>query len=240
MMTGKWGRGDVVGRWVESGRKIVPEVEGKIEEAWGRASARLGEKLFDGPMCRLEKWEAGERLVMELSRTSYKPFLGTNLENAELADRYGAEVLASAVGLSAALETSDGWVLFGKRNDSVAYYPGRVHPFAGALEGLDVFEEMMRELDEELGLGEQDVAEIWCVGMVEDLKLRQPELVFWVKSTRTRGELEARLDATEHRGVVAVACERSAIAQAMEDPEFTPVAVGTLAVWSGMNRGGRR
>ncbi len=211
-----------------------------IEREWARASARLREKLFDGPMCRLEEWTAGEKVELVLSPTSYKLFLGTNLEHGELADRYGEEVLANAVGLSCALETADAWLLFGKRNDSVAYYPRRVHPFAGALEGLDVFEEMMRELDEELSLKEEDVGEMWCLGMVEDLGLRHPELVFWVKSNRTKAEIEQGLDRTEHRGIVAVTCDREAVAQAMEDPEFTPVAVGTLLLWSGMERGGKR
>ncbi len=142
--SGRWGPASVRTDWVESGRRIVAAVEERIEQAWAEASGRLGAKLFDGPMCRLERWQAGRTLELFVSRTSYKPFLGTNLTHATLADRYGAEVLANAVGLSIALATVDRWLMLGRRNGSVAYYPQRVHPFAGALEPadpLDVFAE---------------------------------------------------------------------------------------------------
>jgi hypothetical protein len=238
VLSGRWKRGEVVATWAGTGSRKRQEVEDAIERSWAEASARLGDKLFDGPMCKLEGFQVEPQLKLLLSKTSYKRFLGTNLHNAWLGDIVGNEHLANAVGLSCALQTADGFLLLGKRNDSVAYYPGRVHPFAGSLEGLDVFEEMMRELEEEVSLKEDDVEEMVCLGMVEDLALRQPELVFWVKTKRTKAQIEQGLDQTEHRGITAVACEPAAIAQAMEDPELTPVAVGTLLLWSEMRRDG--
>jgi hypothetical protein len=231
---GRWDAANVKAHWVESGRKIVAAVEERIERAWSEASARLGAKVFDGPMCRLERWEAGRTLELFVSRTSYKTFLGTNLMNAALAERYGVEVLANAAGLSVALTTADGWLLLGQRNSSVAYYPDRVHPFAGALEPgepLDVFAEAQRELDEELSLKRDELGEMFCIGMVEDCRLRQPELVFEVTSRLSREEIEERLDPAEHRGVYGIAAEREAVARAMRDAALTPVAAGVLALW---------
>ena len=68
-------------------------------------------------MCRLERWEAspdGSRLHLSMSTTSYKPFFGTNMSHPELADRYGPDVLANPIGVSPALETSDGQLLLGR------------------------------------------------------------------------------------------------------------------------------
>jgi hypothetical protein len=237
---GGWPEGAVTTAWVLTGRRIVPEVERRIDEAWSAASERLGpRKLFDGPMCRLEAWEASPRqLRLSLSPTSYKPFFGTNLSDATLADRYGADVLANPVGLSTALQSADGWLLLGRRNDSVAYYPNRVHPFAGALEpaavdgaDLNVFDEIRRELREELGLSKEDIASIRCIGMVEDLSLRQPELVFHAVSTRTRSQIEATLERDEHHASYAIRATRAAAEAAMDDGMLTPVAVGSLSLW---------
>jgi hypothetical protein len=232
---GDWLPHQVSVTWVQDSRKIVSEVERAIDEAWNAAAARLGEKLFDGPMCRLEKWSASpERLDLALSRSSYRPFLGTNLHNARLADVYGVDVLANPVGLSTALQTRDDCLLLGRRNDSVAYYPNRVHPFAGALEPhepLDVFAEIRRELREELRLGVADIQGIRCVGLVEDRSLRQPELIFIASTARTKAELEQQLDRTEHIAVYAIKADRSAVEQAMRDPLLTPVAVASLALW---------
>jgi ADP-ribose pyrophosphatase YjhB (NUDIX family) len=222
--------------WTASTRRIVPEVERQIERAWAEASAALGDRLFDGPMCRLEAWQASEgELRLSLSRTSYKPFLGTNLKNVDLAETNGPEVLANPVGVSTALQTADGYLLLGRRNDSVAYYPERIHPFAGALEpreALDVFDEVYRELEEELSLRRDELQELVCVGLVEDEALRQPELIFTARAKVDRAELERRLDEAEHRATWSVLAEREAVERAMTEPLLTPVAVAALRLWS--------
>ncbi|HYO09903.1 MAG TPA: NUDIX domain-containing protein [Tepidisphaeraceae bacterium] len=232
---GSWPEGAVRTTWTGGGRAIVPRVEQAIDRAWAEARSRLGDKLFDGPMCRLERWFASrEQLNLILSRTSYRPFLGTNLHNAALADAHGAEVLANPVGVSTALETSDGWVLLGRRNDSVAYYPNRVHPFAGALEpadDLNVFDEVRRELREELSLTAQDLDEIACTGLVEDASLRQPELIFRARTPRTRQQVERALDPAEHHAVHPVRAAEADVAAAVRDPILTPVAVAALLLW---------
>jgi 8-oxo-dGTP pyrophosphatase MutT (NUDIX family) len=147
-------------------------------------------------MCRLESWafESG-RVSFGLSRTSYKHFWGTNLTHPEYADRYGPGVMANPVGVSPALETADGFLLLGRRNALVAYYPTRVHPFAGCLEpsdaaageagasrgaatdgaAPDVFAAVIRELAEELRLTAADVELVRLTGLVEDVRLRQPD-----------------------------------------------------------------
>ena len=237
---GDWPRNALRVTWTASTRRTVPEVERVIEESWSAAARRLGDKLFDGPMCRLERWSAApDQLDLTLSRTSYKPFLGTNLHHADLADTFGPDVLANPVGLSTALETSDGYLLLGRRNDSVAYYPNRVHPFAGALEPpkrdgeeLDVFAEVLRELLEELSLSPGDLADLRCIGLAEDPALRQPELIFAAVANRTRAQIEATLDRKEHHATYAVRSNQSELDRAIADPSLTPVAVASLTLWA--------
>ena len=214
----------------------MPEVERVIDEAWEAVGRQPGVHLFDGPMCRLESWRAAaDGLEMVLSGTSYKPFLGTNLHHPELADRYGDSILANPVGVSPALETADGWLMMGRRNASVAYYPNKVHPFAGALEprdAMDLFGAVRRELAEELGFTGADIAEIRCTGIAEDRAIRQPELIFRVLSTRTRAQVEATLDRTEHHDSWAVEARRESVEGALRDvSELTPVAVAALLLW---------
>jgi 8-oxo-dGTP pyrophosphatase MutT (NUDIX family) len=214
---------------------MVPEVEALIERAWQAALSRPGVRLFDGPMCRMERWEASaERLSLDLSVTSYKPFLGTNLAHPELADQFGREVMANPVGVSPALHTSDDFLLLGRRNATLAYYPNRTHPFAGALEPRDqgdLFAAVRRELREELSLKESDGAEVRCTGVAEDFALRQPELLFRVRTPLTRKQIESQVHAEEHGGSVAVPATREAVVGIVEDPSLTPVAVASLLLW---------
>jgi hypothetical protein len=179
--------------------------------------------LFDGPLCRVESWKVDQgRLNLSFSHTTYKWFWGTNLSGKS----YPVESMANALGLSAALESSDGFLMFGRRNRRMAYHPKRVHPFAGSAVGIDVFGEMRRELFEELAIGDADISEMACIGMAEDLKIRQPELVFFVRASLTRAEIEARLDGAEHDGVWMEG----------DDGVLTPIALAVQELWRNSRR----
>jgi hypothetical protein len=233
--TGNWAKYQLRAQTVSSTRRILPEVERLIEQAWQQASSRPGVKLFDGPMCRMERWRASaNRLEIDLSATSYKPFVGTNLEHPELADQYGGDVMANPVGVSPALLTCDGFLLMGRRNASVAYYPNRIHPFAGALEPRDendFIRAVHRELAEELSLREEDVSEIRCTGIAEDTAMRQPELLFSATTLLNRRQIESQVHADEHGGSVAIPADPVAVGRAVQDPALTPVAAASLLLW---------
>ena len=237
LCNGDWGPAAVRTRRVASTRPIVREVEAVIETTWREALARPGVHLFDGPMCRLERWTVppdGSRLTLLFSDTSYKVFLGTNMTHPELGDRFGPNVLANPIGVSPALESADGFLLFGRRDQSVAYYPGRVHPFAGALEprdGGDLFAAVRRELREELSLGDADVSEVRCTGLAQENALRQTEFIFRASCSLDRAEIERRLDREEHGGVVAVPATEVGVMKAFFEPELTPVARAALMLW---------
>jgi hypothetical protein len=166
----------------------------------------------------------------------------------ELVDQFGRQVLANPVGVSPALLTADGFLMMGRRNASVAYYPNRVHPFAGALEerdGADVFAAVRRELGEELAFEPVDVALARCTGIAEDQSIRQPELIFRVTSSRTRSQIEAQVDAREHHASWAIRATRDAVEEALAQhpatrlarppacgPEsLTPVGIAALLLW---------
>ena len=239
---GNWSRGQVRATWSDvSSRRIVPEVERVIEDTWIRISTHPGVHLFDGPMCRMESFTASaEALHLALSPTSYKPFLGTNLHNPQLANRFGRDVMANPVGVSTLLETADSFLLLGRRNAAVAYYPDRVHPFAGALEpadGADPFAAVHRELGEELALDAADVDDLRCTGLAEDGRLLQPELIFAARTPLSRGEVERRVDDVEHDAVWCVAAEVEAIERAAHDPDLTPVAVASQLLCGRLRHG---
>lgn len=219
--------------WTASSRPIIPEIEQTIESEWKNASARKGIHLFDGPMCRLESFVATDaQLTLTLSPTSYKPFVGTNLSHADLADRFGPAALANSVGLSTTVISADGHVLLGRRNARVAYYPKRIHPFSGALESaerIDVFAEIRRELDEELSLNADDIELIVCLGIASDRSIRQPELIFFTRSRLSLRQLQRQLDEEEHIDVWTAPLEATQLLPTADPAAaFTPIGLAAL------------
>src|SRR3954454_4268895 len=95
-LTGDWREGAVHSPWTASRRRTRPDLERAIDPAWLAAKQRLGDRLFDGPMCRLESWDASPgALNLTLSPTSYRIFLGTNLARPHELE---ADLLANPVG----------------------------------------------------------------------------------------------------------------------------------------------
>lgn len=232
-IVGLWKPGQISISWTENSRPIIPQVEALIEQAWQKAMSRPGIHLFDGPMCRLEAIDARpDRMHLTLSKSSYKPFVGTNMANPQIADQYGNAALANPVGLSALVISSDDYLLLGRRNAHVAYYPCRVHPFAGCLEPaepLDIFDDVRRELAEELSIRPEEIAEMHCTGVARDLSLRQPEFIFAARVKRTLEQIEAHVDPEEHRGIFSTRSDRTSVEAALKLNEgFTPVGIASL------------
>jgi len=241
LATGDWSIDQIHVRRSGVGRVIVPEVEEAIEHEWQRRMATPGIVLFDGPMARLVSFHAApKRLDLELSETSYKPFVGTNMAHPEFADQFGREVMANPLGVSPLLVTADGYLLLGRRRGTLAYYPGRIHPFAGAMEPKDPgpIEAVRRELREELRLDHRDVADVRCTGIVEDPMLRQCEMIFVAYSTKTRDALIAKLDDDEHQDAWSIPATSDAVIDALKVEEsLTPVARAAMLLWGRLKFG---
>jgi 8-oxo-dGTP pyrophosphatase MutT (NUDIX family) len=232
---GDWPAAAVQIQIVPSSWKAPSSVVQQIDAEWDRV-ARTGITLFDGPMCRLERFHASPAaLTLALSETTYRIFVGTHLYHADLADVYGPSILANSIGVSVLVRTADGWLLLGRRNESVVYYAGRLHPFAGALEPSDEsnpFVAARRELHEEAGLVESDITALRCVALVEDHQLRQSELIMRADTRLSRTQVETQLGREEHHDLVAIEAADQPLRAALHTPTLTPVALGGLLVWA--------
>lgn len=238
---GNWSTAQVSVSWTSNTRRLIAEVESAIETAWATALSRPGVNLFDGPMCRLESWTAtDERLQLNISKSSYKTFVGTNMAHPEFAAAFGPDVMANPIGVSPALITADDQLLLGRRSSSVAYYPNRVHPFAGSMEPTDTdpFAAIVRELHEELQLLPDEISDLRCTGIAEDQSLQQPEMIFAARSALTRKQIEAQLDPVEHQSLWSIPANADAIAAAVaQDRQLTPVATAALVYWGRIHFG---
>jgi hypothetical protein len=215
-----------------------PAVVALIEKSWAEAAARPGINLFDGPLARLETWRAaGGRLHLDFSRTTYKPFLGTNGRNAAAAAAHGQHALANGLGTSAALATADGHLVFGLRSPSAALYPDCAHPFGGCMEPvppLDVFADIRRELHEECNHAQADLKDLRILAIGEDIDLRQPELTFLARSVHDLATVLKRIDPAEHHGTWVVPATPDRIAAALHDGRpMTALTRLTLLAYGG-------
>lgn len=227
LLRGRWAEDAVRVTNAPSSRQVIPEVEAAIHTAWIETNARPGVSLFDGPVCRLESWAVTSgQLELAVSQTTYRVNVGTNFSHPEFAARFGREVMANPVGVSAGVITSDGYLIMGRRNGTVAYYPHMLHPFAGSLEvraDINLFDDVRRELREEVHLSENELLHMECIGVVEDQKLLHPETIFLVRANCSAKELQQRVNHEEHGSSQVVLATPPSLRSFAKGEYLTPV-----------------
>ena len=234
---------DLVVHWSQDRPPASAEVQALIERAW---TARLdqarqsGTILFDGPLCRLMRFETRrDKLEVTLGPTGYKEFLGTNLTHPQLRYQHGEAIMADPLGVSAAAVTADGYLLLGLRSQKVACYPGRIHPISGTVapvagRGPDPFAAILYELSQEAQIPAQKVPGPLCLGMVRDKKIVQPELVFELAVETDLQplwrELPQAVEAHEHTQIIPLRDHPANVVGFLENHcrNITPVAMATL------------
>jgi hypothetical protein len=232
-------------RWTPQQRVSNDEVDELIEQTWHREKTRADEsqrRLFNGKLCRLvQACPSPDQLSLTLGDVTYKEFVGTNLTNAYLRHLHGPDVLADALGVSAAVVSADGYLVLGRRSAKVAYHGGRIHPIGGIVEPAEAGSDtphpagtMVDELREELDILPGQIDGIECIGLVRDKHIVQPELVFDVTvstdvAAMVAGAREAK-DAMEHIELVPVRHHPASVVTFMENnaSQLTPVALATL------------
>lgn len=245
---GNWDPDLVRSEWQPSTMRHSPEQLAAIDRAWILACARPGVHLFDGALCRLESFtnhshELANGLTIGLSATGYKAFLGTNGSHPEWADTYGHTTLAAALGTSAALISSDGWIVCGRRSPNLALYPDYPHPVGGTCEingdiPPSISTELLRELHEEVGLLASEITDVRVIALAEDRRLRQPEMIWLIRTCCSRENLEQRIAHDEHTAAWSIRADPQVLYQALVPlTDMTPVMRATLLAY-GWHAGG--
>lgn len=221
LVFGPFTKGQVVVTWHDMARPTSPEIEDHIARVWQRKKGEAavhGQILFNGRNARyLSHTVEREHLHLRVGPCDYRDFVGTNLYGGDLLAAMPWDYYANPVGTTAALLSSDGYCLYGRRSRRVSYHGGYLHTFGGALEEadrragdtVDAFAAVRRELNEELHLRPEDIKEMCCLGIVRDHEIHQPEMIFDAAITLTRDELLARFDPheadQEHTGIESYA-----------------------------------
>lgn len=184
---------------------MTPEIQAWMEHEWRTQLAIAREQqfaLYDADLFRLIHAAARPdgMLAVTLGDTTYKEYSTTRFPQFARMFGYAREQLGNALAVCAAVETSDGYMLYEKRRKTALHF-GHYHVIAGFFERTrdrdargqpDPFAAMRRELREETGIQSADIRGHYCVGAAYNIVSPHGELCFWLRLGITLAEVRTR------------------------------------------------
>jgi len=233
---GWWRPNELAVTWQERLHQLPASLAAEIDSFW-REKARQG--LYNGRMARLEEFElCPSSLWLRLSLTDYKTLLYSNAHKEEILQRWPAQILARAVGVSALVKTSDRLLVLIRRSKSVGEYPCHYDVLGGHIDAAwqgdpqAAFSAVQQELFEEAALAARDYA-LHCFALIETVSSAKPELLFVAESRLSRQQIIERtalaIDQQEYEQLLFVNDDHEAIQDFLaNEKEISPSAIGCL------------
>lgn len=226
--------------WTAIGRRTNDEIEALIAATWAERVAEAearGGMLWSAPMARLVDWRVEDgALTIRFGPTTYREFVGTNVANPWVAQRYGADHLSDGCGVSALVRTSDGRLVLQRRSAAVFEFAGLIAACGGAVEPIapgdpstDLDAQARRELREELGLPGDALGEMTLLGIGRTTSRHKPEVVYLAETSTTWEELRGRAH-EEHAGLVSLPDTAEAAAATLRDDWDAYAPPGLMAL----------
>ena len=166
-------------------------------EVWRSADAlrQEGRVITAEPLYRLVSYAVTDvSLVLRVGLTNYEEYIGTNGCHREWREQSGANAMSDALALSAATETADGMLAIERRSRKVAERAGFYHvkPSGHPQPPESFTQGVLTELEEELGVRREEVAELVCTGLVRDAVSYKPELTYVLRIRADAADVQSR------------------------------------------------
>lgn len=243
---GNYPRSQVHLTWQSNNQTISHELSKRIEDYWQQEvlPGPKGRYVFNGQLCSLNNWHVENlTLFLKMARTDYKTLLYSNFINRN-SESHGS-FICSALGISVVIVSADNRLVLMQRSQQVGecagmfdVIGGHVEPGTHDVDGIpNPFVGIQAEIEEEVGLTDIPVEKLICIGLLETLATRKPELIFQLNSDLPAEEIinsARKKGSTEASNFLSIKNSVDGIKQLVEGnrDNFSPSAVGSLYLFA--------
>lgn len=243
---GNFPRSQVHLTWQNNNQTMSHELAKGIEDYWQQEilPGPKGRYVFNGELCGLDNWQKGNSILsLELGRTDYKTMLYSNFVNRN-SESHGS-FICSALGISVVIISADNRLVLMQRSQQVGECAGMIDVIGGHVEpgthdvdGIpNPFVGIQDEIEEEVGLTAIPQEKLICIGLLETLATRKPELIFQLNSDLPAEEIinsARKKGSTEASDFLSIKNSVDGIKQLVEGnrDNFSPSAVGSLYLFA--------
>lgn len=163
----------------------------RVQEIWNAEAQKRGRELCNGRIYCLHEYRDN---CLSIASSEYRFLLAQRFEPS--LRKIGLNIRPLAV--TGVLICADGVVL-GRRGPTVTDYAGFWEPApAGGLSKPDPKQQILEELEEEIGITKSRVVSARACGLVEDVELGVFDIVFRLETNASKIEIENAYDASNN------------------------------------------
>ena len=248
LFSARFGNAQLIINWNPEKRELPLELTNQIDSFWQREIIETGKNqfIFNGELCRLNDWRVQkDKLRLDLGFTDYKELLYANQFTKEVEERFGQDSLSRALGVSVVLVSDDEQIILIKRSKAVGENPGdldvlggHIHPEENVVSGIpDPFLAIKAEIKEEVHLDLKNDDPLDCIGLIETVATKKPELLFKATTSLTAEEIISSASFKQSEEVaefLTISNQKKSLDQFLEtnSNHFSPSALGVLCVYA--------
>lgn len=173
-------------------RKSTPAIDRSIEKVWMKNQGGTDSCEGERKLSRLVAFSHfKEKIILYLGETTWREYVGTNLNNPDIYDSLDEEYLANPLKLIAMVVSRDQKILLKTENKPDGEYLDFINldaPFS-ADKKLELFRELWNGIFEQTEIPLEYLESLSCIGMVENLLTHQPGAVCLAEIDSDMGDI---------------------------------------------------
>ena len=214
-----------------------PNASDYIKKQW-EYSVKQNASLFSGDLISVKRNNSNpEYINIDTFHTTYDDFFVSKTN--EFHTRFPNEIPSTVLSAGCVIITSDNYLVLGTRANHLALEPGKITIVSGMADSrdivqnrqIDLFGHIKREMQEEVGIIEDEIEHLSCIGLVDNLKHHNVYAPFFGCVSIPFSRIIKRRNDGEMIKILKIKNSKSAIQDKLQNDNLSDITKPTLEMY---------
>lgn len=214
------------------------EVTNYIKKQWNDVIKKKP-SMFAGNLISMEKNNSESKYIkLDTIHTTYDDYYITKTE--EFQKTFPNEIHNRALSVGCVLVTSDNYVIMGIRDNKLALSPGKTTIVSGMVDNndiinfkhVDIFGCVKREIKEEIGIKEDEIYDLSCIGLIDNFGQQNLFIPFFGRTSLSIKIIKERQNEGEFTEILGIKNSERELSEILENnKKLSDIVIPTFQIY---------
>ena len=214
-----------------------PEASNYIKKQW-EDSIKQNASMFSGDLVSVKKNNSNSEYIdIDTFHTTFDDFFVSKRN--EFRTRFPKEIQTTVLSVGCVIITSDNYLVLGTRANHLAFESGKVTVVSGLADNrdivqnkqIDIFGCIRREMQEEIGIKEDEIQLLSCIGLIGNFKHHNVYVPFFGCVNVSFSQIIERKNDGEILKNIKIKNSKSAIQEKLQNNNLSDITKPTLEIY---------